>query len=261
MSSGDEQYYVRRRGQIRGPFDLRQLQRLLQRGQVSRVDNYSTDRRNWNKLESLEGLAPEPAVPEAETAPEPEDTSAEREWHYFHQGLQHGPVSEAELTGLIAQNVITEDTSIWCEGMGDWEPVHVYFPGAIKTPAAPDTSQDTDYGILPVYQPAKQPTKQPTAQSSAYDGSDSYSSPRDDDAIVAALQQSQSSSPPREDVSGLLTAGYLMLFCFTPASMIIGIILMTKGHVGHGLALLLLPFVIGALSLCLLMGLGAAAGA
>ena len=44
-------------------------------------------------------------------------------WHYSYQDEQHGPVTEEEIKGLIAQGHITPDNLVWCEGMANWEPV------------------------------------------------------------------------------------------------------------------------------------------
>lgn len=73
MSQDD--YYVRSRGRVQGPFTLAALQRRLKAGTLSRFDQVSTDRQNWDpvsKLAELSELDPPIALtPEAETEPAP----------------------------------------------------------------------------------------------------------------------------------------------------------------------------------------------
>jgi hypothetical protein len=46
---------------------------------------------------------------------------AERSWFYAAGGQQQGPVSEAQLRGLIARGAVTPDTLVWSEGMAGWQ--------------------------------------------------------------------------------------------------------------------------------------------
>lgn len=66
-------YYVRSRGRVRGPFTLAALQRRLRAGTLSRFDQVSTDRKNWDpvsKLAELQQLDPPiKLAPVAETEP------------------------------------------------------------------------------------------------------------------------------------------------------------------------------------------------
>lgn len=75
MSHDD--YFVRSRGRVQGPFTLAALQRRLKAGTLSRFDQVSTDRKNWDpvsKMAELSELEPpiklEP-VAEPEAAPKP----------------------------------------------------------------------------------------------------------------------------------------------------------------------------------------------
>jgi uncharacterized RDD family membrane protein YckC len=43
-------------------------------------------------------------------------------WHYVLNGASHGPVAEAEIRNLRAQNVVALDTPVWTEGMAEWVP-------------------------------------------------------------------------------------------------------------------------------------------
>jgi len=44
------------------------------------------------------------------------------EWHYANNGSQQGPVSQAELTQLVANGTLTPTSLVWKEGMADWLP-------------------------------------------------------------------------------------------------------------------------------------------
>jgi hypothetical protein len=43
-------------------------------------------------------------------------------WHYAFNGEQRGPVSDAEIQGLVRQGVVTLETLVWREGMAAWAP-------------------------------------------------------------------------------------------------------------------------------------------
>jgi len=44
-------------------------------------------------------------------------------WYYGENGLEHGPVSEAELDELIASQRVTPASLVWREGMHSWLPL------------------------------------------------------------------------------------------------------------------------------------------
>ncbi|HMD55087.1 MAG TPA: hypothetical protein VKJ65_11110, partial [Phycisphaerae bacterium] len=56
MSAEIEAYYVRVRGKINGPFDRTVLERMVQRGQLSRVHEISTDKQSWKLASTIMGL-------------------------------------------------------------------------------------------------------------------------------------------------------------------------------------------------------------
>ncbi len=60
------------------------------------------------------------------------------QWYYGENGVQHGPVDDAELDQLLAAGRIQPTTLVWREGMNEWQPVaQVRSQGApiIATPA------------------------------------------------------------------------------------------------------------------------------
>src|SRR5580704_25469 len=73
-----ENWFVRVRGRILGPFGLSQLHEMRERGQLQSFFEVSTDRVTWQTAGSVDGLFPQAAVvrasPEsapAHSAPEP----------------------------------------------------------------------------------------------------------------------------------------------------------------------------------------------
>lgn len=59
------QYYVRWRGKIMGPFQISQLQSMLQRNQLTRHHEISDDRQNWCPAGQVPELFPPELVPES----------------------------------------------------------------------------------------------------------------------------------------------------------------------------------------------------
>ena len=54
---------------------------------------------------------------------EPESGSEAMAWYYVFNGVSHGPVAEADIRSLQAQNVVGHDTLVWNEGMTTWIPL------------------------------------------------------------------------------------------------------------------------------------------
>lgn len=57
------------------------------------------------------------------------------QWYYSASGQQQGPVSPAELEGLVRSGAVTPETLVWREGMPDWVAY-----GTIAAPLAPLTN-------------------------------------------------------------------------------------------------------------------------
>jgi len=60
------------------------------------------------------------------------------EWYYAQDGQQKGPVSEAELAGLVASGLVTDTTLVWHGGLANWQPYQeVKYGAAPPVVAAP----------------------------------------------------------------------------------------------------------------------------
>ena len=275
MSADSGQYFVRRRGRVMGPFDIRRLERMLRRGNLNRGDQCSTDRREWSKLEDLEELFPPAKVEEPAAGPGEQlvDTTgsttspAEADWYYHHQGLEKGPVSEADIKRLVSEGVLAPADSVWKDGMADWEPVGSVFalpsqpgmvqpgmvqpgmvqPGMVQPGMAQPGMVQPGMVQPGMVQPGMvqpgmaqpgmvqpgmvQPTAQvygaaPGGNSGAVDGS-------------------------REIAGGsLIVCGYIFAVLFPLVGIVLGIVTITKGSTGHGVAHILISVFGWAVTAC-----------
>ncbi|HEX5272568.1 MAG TPA: GYF domain-containing protein [Gemmataceae bacterium] len=131
------QYYVRIRGKVLGPFDLTQLRRQRDRGQLSRFHEVSEDRVTWVPASSLgelfpaDGAASPPvASPAGAITRQPprggsgERAGAETMWHYTTpRGKQVGPVTREQLLALLDDGTVTAETLVWNPSLEDWMPL------------------------------------------------------------------------------------------------------------------------------------------
>jgi hypothetical protein len=79
-------------------------------------------------------------------------------WYYAHENKQNGPHPEEAIRDLARAGVINAQTSVWREGMADWQPLaqaapHLLAPGAPPTlpSASPDQASCGECGrVFPV---------------------------------------------------------------------------------------------------------------
>src|SRR6516165_6444030 len=62
-------------------------------------------------------------------------------WYYVDQGKQAGPVDESQLARMSAEGMIQDETLVWHEGMGNWQPFRdvkgSFIPAAPPPPISP----------------------------------------------------------------------------------------------------------------------------
>lgn len=133
-TDGSDQYFIRVRGKVLGPFTLDKLKVLRSRGQFSRMHEVSMDRANWQpatNLEPLLGFSKQPAetvvaapieAPPVDAYPIPAkaEPGPAATWHYSAGGERHGPVSVLELRELIRRGLLGQQDFVWKDGMPDW---------------------------------------------------------------------------------------------------------------------------------------------
>ncbi|MDX2186140.1 MAG: RDD family protein [Opitutaceae bacterium] len=57
-------------------------------------------------------------------------------WYYASNGGRQGPVSDEELAQLVATSVVTDQTLVWKQGMGTWQPYGEVKPAVGAAPSA-----------------------------------------------------------------------------------------------------------------------------
>ena len=140
MQEATNQFYVRYRGRKSGPFTSAQLEQMKRRSQVTRFHEFSQDGLAWGPFDEIVASAQMPfsdigsdtpddsLVPEVvEEPPGAPSTTlhivSDRLWFYAAGKDEYGPVSDLEMQELLATGVINARTSVWCEGMAEWQPL------------------------------------------------------------------------------------------------------------------------------------------
>lgn len=136
-----EQYYIRVRGEVKGPFSTDQLKAQIRRKRIGRHHEVSADAATWNKAGDVPDLfapivatRPAPIVEEPtpvetvaaarEGAPEHQSSSATdgKDWYYAKGGNKLGPVSSAELQMWLSNGQLTAEDLVWHEDFDNWIP-------------------------------------------------------------------------------------------------------------------------------------------
>lgn len=144
----ENQFYIRIRGRVLGPYDLEKLQSLARRGQLSRMHEVSSDTTTWVRAsahpelfvnEDIASMAVSQDGQNATHIPAPEDgqprlTSGQR-WWYGKNGVELGPVDQATLQQMLASGGLTPDDIVWTDGMAHWTAAR-QVPGLVVAPSA-----------------------------------------------------------------------------------------------------------------------------
>ena len=128
-----EQYFVRVRGKIQGPYDTQTLQSMARRGKFARHHEVSMDGVDWHKAFDYPELFPErkkrKSVEDEETFDldfenEVEevktDLGTEQSWQVVVDGKKYGPVSRKEIKELILDGSLPGDTHVWHPKYDSW---------------------------------------------------------------------------------------------------------------------------------------------
>lgn len=134
----EEQFYVRIRGRVQGPYDTAKLQSLVRRGQLSRMHEVSTDRSLWRQAADFPELFATPTAGNASATQTHQQAathdgeleleapaSPRSEWFYALNQEQKGPVSFEQLKALLQAGVISGSSLVWREGMSEWTAAEV----------------------------------------------------------------------------------------------------------------------------------------
>ena len=136
----DNSYYIRVRGQVKGPYDSATLQAMARRSQFARHNEVSPDGETWYRASEFPELFPErakrqsapprekgaveargsgdnPDSPESESTSavmkSPESANEEARWFYGLNGKVVGAVSFNQLCELFKQGILTSKSFVW----------------------------------------------------------------------------------------------------------------------------------------------------
>jgi len=119
---GQEEYFVRWRGELKGPFAADALKKMTERGELSKLHEVSTDRVVWRRAGSMPefyppyerklGTRPASGVQASTTDSEgPEDSAPgvkpAGQWYYARGQEVEGPCSADEIVSLIQAGKLT----------------------------------------------------------------------------------------------------------------------------------------------------------
>jgi len=165
-----DQYYIRSRGKVQGPFTAEALRTLGKRRKFGRSFQVSTDQLNWAPATEYPDLLPKPrerkvrAKPVEEPVPQSgadqsEDAqanspalqqaevkqsavpasvaAADSQWYYALDDQPLGPVSFEELRILAEHGKLTDEHFVWSDGLDDWVEAE-RVPGLLSPAAEPE---------------------------------------------------------------------------------------------------------------------------
>jgi hypothetical protein len=131
-----DQWYVRSRGKILGPFTFRNLEVLRSQNRLAKFDEVSRgDRRSWVLASSLPELFPaeapshgaapgsqEPEITDAVYSIDPATAPEAAEWHYLGSEGVSSPRRLSEMIQLARSGVILPETMVWTSSLTQWTP-------------------------------------------------------------------------------------------------------------------------------------------
>lgn len=156
-----QNYFVRTRGLILGPFSKEELLAQIQRGSISRMHEVSLDKHSWCQAGEVPDLfpprprsdqprvigVPQPSTQRPSAQPQlgPQNPSLsvsspadQQQWHYHAHGQNQGPVGTGELAGLFSSGQLPPHTMVWRQGWPQWMPANqvTEFQGYLPPAAA-----------------------------------------------------------------------------------------------------------------------------
>lgn len=142
------QYFVRVRGEIKGPVTHDQIVAQIRRKRLGKLHEISTDRENWVKAgdmpeffqpavekreklradatvgSSEEGAADGQSGPAAGLDISPSEGVEGDQWFYAKGGNQLGPVTASEIQMWLASGALLPTDLVWNESLEDWLPAN-----------------------------------------------------------------------------------------------------------------------------------------
>ncbi len=161
----DDNWYVRSKGRMLGPFPFSKLETLRDRSMLSRFDDVSKDGKTWIVASQIPALFEEltdqllqgdqPAQKmidqdenlfnkAIETNFDRDDPTRSVHWYYVKDGVHVGPISFSELQVLAARGELVDQSLVWNENLPSW--IHastlpgIVFPRTVKNSIVPNTA-------------------------------------------------------------------------------------------------------------------------
>lgn len=128
-----DQYYIRIRGRVQGPFDSEKLRTLARRGQFSRLHEISLDGNTWTTAKDYPDFFQGASQPIAEARGATSSSTAQTptmaatpktEWFYLQGGQTRGPVEQSAFVSMVLAQQLPIETEVWKDGMTDWIPAN-----------------------------------------------------------------------------------------------------------------------------------------
>lgn len=124
-------FYVRREGQIEGPWELSKLQSEIRLRKLAKYHDVSEDKQTWIKAGSLEELFPKRSIrkqvggrnEDLTLAPDELDLEEEKVWYFESETGQQGPMTLTELRKVVSSGNTVLDDLVWRDGWPDWRSV------------------------------------------------------------------------------------------------------------------------------------------
>ena len=121
-----ELFFVRIRGTQRGPFPISKLQELVKTGQMSRMNEVSTDGTGWRPAAEFPEIFSPIQQPQVVSQPAQIATQVSQDesvgWYVTIGGHQNGPYPLSQIQAMIQAGQIIESDFVWHDQMHDWQP-------------------------------------------------------------------------------------------------------------------------------------------
>ncbi|MEO2018036.1 MAG: GYF domain-containing protein [Fuerstiella sp.] len=134
-----DQYYIRIRGEVKGPLTREQITAQIRRKRLGRHHELSTDAITWQKAGDLPeffqpSVAPRErnvgadavevseSQPTQNSEPEIDAAVAGEEWYYSKGGNKLGPVTSSDIQMWLSSGRLNASDLVWNEGFDNWIP-------------------------------------------------------------------------------------------------------------------------------------------
>jgi len=119
---GEDDFFVRRRGKVEGPWSDEKLRSEVKLRRLSRFHEVSTDGSSWQRAEKFDWLFPKKTKSKSES-----DTSNEMPpevlWFLSINEAEAGPFTETDVLKRIAKGIVGPSSLSWRDGFAKWIPL------------------------------------------------------------------------------------------------------------------------------------------